>query len=389
MIIVHFITSTGVGGAQIMLKRYLAALGPEAKNHSVVCLTGIGSIGRDIQNMGVHVESLGLKPGRVSLSAIAKMRKMLRQQPVSVVHAWMYHGCLASIIGLAGRFGKKPGLVWGVHHSLQDIKKEKFSSQMIIRIMAALSGSVGRITYCSDVSRNQHEAIGFNAKKSALIPNAVDTSEFKPDPAARDRLIGVLGIPGDRLMVGNVSRSHPMKDHVSMVRATAKMLEEGHNVQAVLIGEGHTGSAAAVEAQSLGIADRVSILEMRHDIARLVPGLDVFLLSSAWGEAFPLAVTEAMSAEVPCVVTDVGDCAKLVGDTGTVVPPSDANAQASAVGALLSAGEEERARLGRAARLRVQDNFSMNQYVQLHREAYHSVQSGRPQAAHNIRSMSA
>lgn len=376
MKVIHVVTTTDVGGAQIMLQRYLSALKDDAQSHSVISLVPPGSVASQIEDLGVEVTDLGLRPGRITLGALWRLRRMLRDARPDVVHGWMYHGCIAAWAGLKLLPKRQRATqVWAVHHSLQDIKNEKRSTQMVVRMMAALSRKIELITYCSGVSQQQHEAIGFCPDRVELIANAVDTEVFKPDPDARARLSEIAGIPEGRLIIGNVARNHPMKDHVAMVKATAQLAEMGHDVHAVLVGEGHHGSLADQAAQDLGISDRVSIIETRPDIHRIVPGFDIFLLSSAWGEAFPLAVSEAMAAEVPCVVTDVGDCAMLVGDTGRVVPPAQPEKQALAVAELIDEGPVARATLGKLARERVTKNFSTAIYVDRHYAAYDRARS--------------
>ncbi|QFS82434.1 glycosyltransferase [Roseivivax sp. THAF197b] len=359
-----------------MLLRYLSSLGPRISDHTVLSLIEDGSVGIAMRDLGVAVDTLGLSAGQITPAALPQLRSRLSALAPDVVHGWMYHGCLSSWAALAGRRARRPRLVWGIHHSLQDIRNEKRSSRAVIRTMAALSGRTDAITYCSDTSRRQHEAIGFAPDKSVLIPNAVNAEQFRPDPAAHAHLAEICGVPEGRLLIGNVARSHPMKDHPSMVQACAQLLQQGHDVQAVLIGEGHGDGPALAEAKKLGIADRVTALGVRDDIAALVPGLDVFLLCSAWGEAFPLAVTEAMAAGVPCVVTDVGDCAVLVGDTGIVVPPQDPAVQAEAVSQLISLGREGRQELGAKARERVQKFYSTDIYRDEHDKLYRAVSFG-------------
>jgi glycosyltransferase involved in cell wall biosynthesis len=77
-----------------------------------------------------------------------------------------------------------------------------------------------------------------------------------------------------------------------------------------------------------------------------------------------------MASGVPCVVTDVGDCAWIVGRAGEVVPPRDSVALAAAIARLVALGAEGRERLGRAARGRIEANFSLasvaRQYEALH-----------------------
>ncbi len=366
---IHIITSTNVGGAQIMLRRYLAASDQGPWRHSVVSVLPEGSLAGQIRDMGVPVHSLGLTSAAGTAGALRRLRNYLRREGPDVIHGWMYHGCLASWAGRVGR-RDRPALVWGIHHSLHDPRNEKPATRGMLRAMAALSRGVDLVTYCSNASRRQHEAIGFSGDRSVLIPNGVDIDLFRPDPNARPRLAALCDVPQERILVGNVARAHPMKDHHAMVRAVAQLVGQGRDVQAVIVGEGHEGGAAAQEASRLGISDRLSLLSVRDDIHRLVPGLDVFLLSSAWGEAFPLSVAEAMSAGVACVVTDVGDCADLVGPAGLVVPPGDSEAQARAVERLIAAGPDGRAELGAQARDRVRARFSMPRYVTLQNEAY-------------------
>ncbi|MEL7211922.1 MAG: glycosyltransferase [Pseudomonadota bacterium] len=371
MKVIHVITSTGVGGAQIMLSRYLCALNQARKNHSVVSLMSAGPISDELTDAGVRVQHLGVSPGIKSLGALRALRKKLSSEAPDLIFGWMYHGCLAAMVGRAGL--RNTALVWGIHHSLADVKAEKASTRAVLKALAAFSHRVDGISYCSSTSRAQHETIGFASDRVRVIPNAIDAAVFQPDRDARARLAKICGFADDRKIIGNVARSHPMKDHVAMVRAVAKLLDAGRDVHGVLMGEGLSESAAKQEASALGIADRVSFLETRDDVASLVPGFDVFLLSSAWGEAFPLAVAEAMAAGVPCVVTDVGDCAELVGPTGAVVAPRDIDAMAAAIHQLVDLEPAERVARGLAGRTRVAERFSFDPYIQAHEGLYESA----------------
>ncbi len=374
MKILHVITNTKVGGAQIMLERYLAALAPQdIENHCVVSVMENGQLAEKIQSHGVELLTLNLRTKLGLPSAVAKLRSIIRSQQPDIVFGWMYHACLMAWAGVFGVSKSRPSLVWGIHHSLQNPRNEKISTRVILRIMAAASTQVDLITYCSQVSRKQHELFGFSSHSSEFVPNGVDLDQFFRRPEAHAHLAAICGIPETRLIVGNIARNHPMKDHASMIKALARVLDRGHDVQAVIIGEGHKGGPASETARALGISDRLSILELRDDIAELVSGLDVFFLSSAWGEAFPLAVTEAMASGVPCVVTDVGDCADLVGDTGMVVPPNDPDAQAEAVCDLLDLGDKCRRSLGDKARKRVKEEFSITRYVDFYQQVYNNV----------------
>jgi glycosyltransferase involved in cell wall biosynthesis len=106
---------------------------------------------------------------------------------------------------------------------------------------------------------------------------------------------------------------------------------------------------------------------------RLSAALDIASSSSAYGEAFPLVVGEAMSCGVPCVVTDVGDSGWIVGNTGRVVPPRNPEALANAWKELLHLGLEGRETLGRAARERIIASFALDSVVAQYETLYENL----------------
>lgn len=375
MKVLHCITGTNVGGAEVMLYRYLRSLGERKDDHVVLSVMPIGVIGQRIAELGVRVHDAGMRQGRPSLASLMRVRRIIQAERADVVHGWMYHGCLIAKLAMMGS-RKAPGLVWGIHHSLSDIRNEPVMTRGVVRLSALLSRQVQGISYCSSVSQTQHQAVGFSGDRARLIPNAIDTNEFVPDRSAKPRLAALCGIPPERMMIGNVARDHPMKDQASMVRATADLLQKGYDVQAVIIGSGHSKGQARKAAEELGIDDRVSTFETRSDIQELVPGFDIFLLSSAWGEAFPLSVCEALSCAVPVVVTDVGDSGLLVGEHGVVVPPADPLAQSAGLQQILDLSETKRRQRGADGRAHVEANYSMGRYIAEHDAFYAAAVEG-------------
>jgi glycosyltransferase involved in cell wall biosynthesis len=115
------------------------------------------------------------------------------------------------------------------------------------------------------------------------------------------------------------------------------------------------------------------LLGEQSDIERLLPAFDVSCLSSAFGEGFPNVIGEAMACEVPCVATDVGDSAQIIGDTGVTVAPRDANAFANGLKRLLSLSPDERGCLGRAARARIAERFELQFVVEQFENLYRDV----------------
>ena len=154
----------------------------------------------------------------------------------------------------------------------------------------------------------------------------------------------MLGIPEKRVVIGLVARWHPMKDHGNLLKATAILRKQGYYPHLVMIGSAvECNNPELVQRiRDLELGDITSLLGVRHDLEQLTPGFDIACLCSAWGEAFPNVLGEAMACGVPCVTTDVGDATWLVGQGGIAVPSGNPEALARALGSLIQLGQEAR-----------------------------------------------
>ena len=124
------------------------------------------------------------------------------------------------------------------------------------------------------------------------------------------------------------------------------------------------------------LQDRCHLLGPRDDVPRIFAGIDIAATSSAH-EAFPVVVGEAMGCGTPCVVTNVGDSAMIVGPTGLVVPPGNSDALAHSLRKLIQMGPEARRSLGTAARQRVEQRFRLTEVVNRYQRIYESVVAPR------------
>jgi glycosyltransferase involved in cell wall biosynthesis len=371
--VLQVINSLDVGGAQLMMAPYLEDLGRTAYASTVLSLLKPGIVAQRVEAAGASVHSLEAAGPSSLLPAYAlRLPDIMRRVDPDLIHGWMYHGNItASVAALVGR--RRTPVIWGIHHSVDDIGNEKFRNRLVIRLLAKLSSTTAAITYCSRVAADQHEQLGFDPDRRVVIPNGMDSENFTIRPDLRHRLRDLIGAGPGRFVAGNIARFHPMKDQVSLVRAIARVAAAGVDVQCVFIGADHEKGGVVGAARKLGIADRITILGVRDDVAELLPGLDVCVQSSAWGEAFSLSLGEAMACGVPSVATDVGDTALLLGREGVLVPPREPDALAHAILRIARLNPAERAALGLRARQRVVNNFSLSRYVARHRDLYAQV----------------
>jgi glycosyltransferase involved in cell wall biosynthesis len=370
--ILHIIAGLDVGGAEMGLCRLLSRLGPTYHPH-VISLSTIGDIGKRIRELVVPVEALGMKPGVPNPFAIIHLAQMMKRLKPDLVHTWMYHANL--IGGLASRMAGIPALTWAIRNCDLPADKTKWRTRAVMQICAKLSRRLpNRIISCSRAACATHVALGYDQSRFVIIPNGFDLSCFRPDPVARTEVRRELGISAGAPVIGLVARYDPQKNHEGFFEAAGILHATRPDVHFVLAGSAIESSNPKVTAwtKKNGI-ERVShLLGLRDDIPRLTASFDI-ATSSSWSEAFSNVVGEAMACGVPCVVTNVGDSAYIVGDAGLAVEPGDAHGLAAAWLQLLALSSEERLALGEQARTRVAENFELGSVVSCYEDLYEEL----------------
>ncbi len=369
------ITNLATGGAEMMLHKLLQNIDRSRFQPTVISMMGKGEIGPRIEALGIPVYTLGMRRGIPNPWVAVRLARLLRRLQPDVVHTWMYHADLLG--GLAARLAGCHRVVWCLRNSNLSRTENNRSTLAVVKLCAALSGRVPRvIVSCSVRARQVHAAVGYVDEKIHVIPNGFDLDRFVPDAAARASVRAELGLPHDAPLVGVVARYDPQKNHLGLVQAATQVLAQWPQVHFVLAGKDVDGGNAELQAAIAthpGLAAHMHLLGRRDDVPRLMAAFDVLALSSSHGEAFPNVLGEAMACGVPCVVTDVGDSAEIVGRTGRVVAVGDMAGLARELVALLNLPADERAALGQQARQRVQENYEIGHVTRMYEAMYARV----------------
>jgi glycosyltransferase involved in cell wall biosynthesis len=368
--IVHVITSLAAGGAEGMLYRLLQSMDPGAFRNEVISLSGEGEFGPRIRQLGIPVTALRLKTrGPAALWSLA--RQLRRSRP-DIVQSWMYHANL--IGGVAARLmGQR--VVWNIRRGELQPEIDRRATVWTSRLCAAISEWLPeRIIFCSAWSAEAHAACGYARGRMSVIPDGFDPGQFKPDVAARAALRAEWGLSASDVAVGIVARYHPAKDHGNFIRAARLIRRQAPEVHFVLCGAGASRENHDLVRQigDPGLLSRCHFLGIRRDVPRVMAALDI-AVSSSRTEAFPNVIGEAMATGIPCVATNVGDTALLVGDCGRIVPPRDAERLAEAVGELVRLAPQARVDLGAAARRRVAQLFDIHAIAARYEEVYREL----------------
>lgn len=373
MKILHLITGLSRGGAEHMLYKLLSGTDHNRFEPVVVSLVAGGAYAEKITALGVPVHSLGMRSGIPSPGALLRLRRLVRQLDPDVVHAWMYHAALIALLAAQDR-----PVVLGIRNALSDMGREKFLTRQVIAGLGHVSRRAARICYNSELSRQQHEAKGYDRARGLVILNGFDCSLLQPDLGARAAMRASLGLAPDAFVIGHLGRYHPVKDHHNLLAAFALLSGDHPKAHLVMAGSGVDPANAALvgKVTALGLDGRVHLLGERDDVPDLINVFDV-LANASRSEAFPNVLGEAMACAVPCVATDVGDSTFIVGDTGIIVPPDNSEALGVALLQMADMGSVARGAMGLRARKRVIEDFSLDKIAKDYASLYEAVLTDR------------
>ena len=377
--VLHIVTGLGDGGAEAVLSRLCGTNGRFV--HSVVSLMGEGKYGPVLKKMGVPVYVLDMPRGRISMRGVASLYRLIASVRPDVVQTWMYHADFVG--GVVARISGVRAVCWNLRHSTMEQDYVKKSSRLVLKACALLSRFVPAvIVCCANKALEVHVGAGYDRGRMMVIVNGCDTRRFCPDGLVRDKLRREFGIPSTEVLLGFVARYNPDKDHGTLLAALSRLKAGALFFRCALIGVGMSmENAALVELiRSNELQDRILLLGQREDIPAVMNVLDVHVMSSV-SESFPNVLAEAMACGTPCVATDVGDAAEIVGNTGWVVPTSDAAALADAIGEAIAAARTQPSWDQRCAkaRFRIETAFSLDQMA----TAYQQVWLGAIQQVRN------
>ncbi len=371
--ITHVITGLNTGGAETMLYWLLKNVDQKQFPCRVISLTENGPIGEKLKDIGIPIVSVGFNKKYSIWKGFSHLYKEIKANKPQIIQTWMYHSDLLG--GLVAKTIKGIHVVWGIHNSTLDLSKSKKSTRLVVRINAFLSHFLpDGIIVCSRVAERVHIEKGFDGKRMYFIPNGFDLSEYRADARARKEVRNELGIASTDMVIGMAARFDPQKDFGTFFLAANELLKKYPDLHFVLCGDGVSWSNADIVLMiDSTTKSRFHLLGRRNDMPKIYASWDIAVLSSKFGEAFPLTIGEAMACEIPCVGTDVGDTSDLIGKTGYTVTPEAPLLLADAVVKLISMPSTERSDLGKLAREQILSHYEISQITQKYQEVWKEI----------------
>ncbi len=356
------IRDLGYAGAQRQLVALAAGLPRDEFEISVLHFYP-GPLAEELRAAGIKTVCVRKKSRWDLIGFFLRLLSAARAERPDILHSYLTE---SNVLGtLLKPFLPGTHIVWGLRDSRTDAGLWGILGRLSFRLSRMLSHRADRIIANSAAGRDYYISLGFPADHFSVIPNGIDVDRFVPAPDAGSKLRAEWKLTPDAFLFGHVGRLNAMKDHATLFRAATTVFGKHAHARIVCVGGGseHDSTVLRRLAGVLDIADKVFWLPARGDMTAVYNAFDALVSSSSFGEGFSNVVAEAMSCGVPCVVTDVGDSASIVADTGYIAPPSQPEALAAAMCRLVETTPRARAELRMRVRARIVENFSTRQLV--------------------------
>ncbi len=323
--VVFVLHSLRTGGCERQATLLITEFKKRGHDTLVLACHPVGQFCEELNASGVRVAGIGSGRKFDIAGMTLGLARQIREFAPDVIYSFLQ---LPNVLtGLIRSRVRQPKLVWGMRSSNQDLRPYGRLLRAIYRLEGKLSHVPDQIIANSHAGRTHAISRGFPSHNFIVIPNGIDTQRFRPDPELRQATRLQLGIKPDEFAVGLVARLDPFKDHTSFLNAAARARSENPQMKFISAGGGPSAYAEDLKAHAtkLGLNDRVLWLGSVSDTASIFNACDIITLTSSSGEGFPNSIGEAMACGRVCAVTDVGDCSRIVGQTGIVTPPSNPN----------------------------------------------------------------
>ena len=326
-----------------------------------------GSFVKNIEESGFQVITIkGLSPNDhkifIVIKTIFKLRKIINLHKPDLIHGHNAAATMLCFMGGLCSFKYLPCFT-SVHGI--ELRKTHFYRNFIWLIVPGKLFAV-----CQHVKEKLLK-FGVNKKKIKVTYNGIDTNKFKFSSTLRKQIRDDLNLEGS-IVIGTVGKTIKMPDiegvtkgqHI-LIKAHSRLLKKLPNLKLLIIGDGNGLTYLKELAAKLDTSQYITFLGNRYDVSELLNAMDIFCLSSVYGELFPCAILEAMSSELPWVGSNISGFNELTmnGEVGLISPIEDIATLANNI-EKLCLNKNLRKKRGKKARKFVLENFTKEKVLE-------------------------
>ncbi|WP_338518251.1 glycosyltransferase family 4 protein [Alteromonas gracilis] len=363
MKVLHVTYDMRIGGTEMVIKNIIEGNTDPDIKMSIFCIESpLGPWGHELQKTAlIDITVANRKPG-FDFELIQQLRNHIKTNTIDIVHCHQY---TPWVYGALAAMGSSARVIFTEHGRFYP-DTSSWKRKIINPLLMQLTQQVTAISRATKEALKAFENIPLN--KIKLVYNGIlPLSSPKSDV---ETLKETLGIPNDFLVFGTVSRMDPIKNHKLMVRAFAEFNQTFPNSILLLVGDGEEKETIVGLIEQYSLSSNVILTGYIKKPVNHIAALDVFLLPS-FSEGTSMTLLEAMSLSKPSIVTDVGGNPEVVqhAETGIVIKNNNLKDLVSAM-KTLATDRQSRELLGRNAKLRFDDMFSLDKMCKAYKALY-------------------
>ncbi|WP_373331805.1 glycosyltransferase [Thiopseudomonas alkaliphila] len=352
------ITGLGMGGAEHVVCNLADELAKQG--HEVKIAYLLGPVLVSPKNKNIELINIGVRSIIKAPRACLKLRRVVADFRPDVVHSHMFHSNV--LMRLIRMTVKIPRLI-STAHNTNEGGKLRMLAYRYTDFLADITTNVSQEAVTQFILK---KAVPSN--KIVAIANGIDTNRFEYSADKRAKIRSELEL-GTKKMLLAVGRLDIQKDYPNLLSAISELKNHRQDFKLFIVGDGPLRSKLQGLLEELKLSEFVCFLGIRKDIPDLMSAADLFVLSSAW-EGFGLVVGEAMACERVVVATDCGGVKEVIGSCGVLVEKKAPAKLAASLKHTINLTEDESAELGKAARERIIDFYSIERNMETYFNLY-------------------
>lgn len=330
--VMHITYDMRIGGTEMVIKNLIDGADKQQFEMSVLCIESpLGPFAKDLIQDGITFHELNRQPG-FDKSLIKNIRKIIKKNNIDIIHCHQYTPWVYGVI--AAMFTRTKVIF--TEHGRFYPDSSTWKRKLINPILNVFTNQVTAISEATKQALVEFENIP--EKDINVIYNGI--AELTFDAKKVESLRESLNIPTHHAILGTVARFDPIKNHIMMLNAFAKVLIQQPNCTLVIVGDGEERQNIENCIKELKIKENVILVGYEPKPAEHIALMDIFLLSSL-SEGTSMTLLEAMSIGKPCIVTNAGGNPEIIihGKNGLVTKNDDASDFSKAILTMLSSAE--------------------------------------------------
>ena len=371
--VVHIINDLRKGGTNNCFVNLISEIDPNA---TIIC----------INKKDYYYDYLLLKEFKVYyldnssilkfLSSFYKIMKILKKERFSILSCWLYKSCLFG--GFFAMFFRNKKVIWNIRHSDTSFNIKYLKKFAVIRLCSIITKIKKiNIIYNSYCAMESHKKIGFKSPKIEVINNSFDTFKFK-NSKNKKNFLERYRIQNNKIIISMYGRYHPIKNHLTLLESISQIYKIIPDIHLFLAGQGINNQnltlKKAIKSFKIEKITTLAGFLGEEELIDAYSSSDLTVLTSS-SESFPNVIGESMSCMTPCVSFNVGDCKKLIGNTGWITKKNNLSSLISTLEKAINFTRKRTDWLNMRNRChqRIRDSFNYEKEIAKHLKFYQKI----------------